>query len=120
MKNDLIITNSYAQVQESKTNNSQEFSFMGLMPMILIFAIFYFLIIRPQSKKMKDHKTMIDNIKVGDKVITNGGIFGLVKSIDQKENHLEIEISENVNVKILRGYVADIIKDEKNKTNKKK
>ncbi len=96
------------------------FSFTSFVPLILIFTVFYFLIIRPQSKKMKEHQATINALKIGDKIITSGGIIGVVKDIDDKENTLEIEISDRVNVKILRSYVANLVnKEEVLKKNKK-
>jgi len=89
-----------------------EFSITSFVPLILIFVVFYFLIIRPQSKKMKEHQATINALKIGDKVITSGGIIGVVKEINDKENILEIEIADKTVVKILRAYVADLVKKE--------
>ena len=71
------------------------------IPLILIFVIFYFFLIRPQQKKAKDHKIMVENLKRGDKVITSGGIVGKVDRIIDNEK-VEVEISENVKVEIVR------------------
>ena len=71
------------------------------IPLILIFVIFYFFLIRPQQKKAKEHKTMVENLKRGDKVITSGGIVGRVERIIDNEK-VEVNISENVNVEIVR------------------
>ena len=72
------------------------------IPLILIFVIFYFFLIRPQQKKVKDHKAMVEALKRGDKVITSGGIVGTVERIIDNEKG-EIKISENVNVEIIRS-----------------
>ena len=72
------------------------------IPLILIFVIFYFFLIRPQQKKVKDHKAMVDALKRGDKVITSGGIVGTVERIIDNEK-VEVQISENVNVEIVRS-----------------
>jgi len=78
----------------------------GPLPMlVLMFAIFYFLLIRPQQKKQKAHKAMLDALKKGDKVWTNGGILGSIVDID--DDNLTIEIATGVNVVIKRGFVAD-------------
>ena len=78
----------------------------GPLPMlVLMFAIFYFLLIRPQQKKQKQHKAMLDALRKGDKVWTNGGILGTIVDIDA--DNLTIEIAEGVNVVIKRGFVAD-------------
>ena len=71
------------------------------IPLILIFVIFYFFLIRPQQKKAKDHKLMVNNLKRGDKVVTSGGIVGTVDRIVDN-NKIEILISENVIVEVLR------------------
>ena len=72
------------------------------IPLILIFVIFYFFLIRPQQKKAKEHKTMVANLKRGDKIITTGGIVGRVERIIDNEK-VEVNISENVNVEVVRS-----------------
>ena len=72
------------------------------IPLILIFVIFYFFLIRPQQKKVKEHKVMVESLKRGDKVITTGGIVGTVERIIDNEK-VEVNISENVNVEIVRS-----------------
>ena len=72
------------------------------IPLILIFVIFYFFLIRPQQKKVKDHKIMVENLKRGDKVITSGGIIGTVERIVDNDK-VEVKISENVNVEIIKS-----------------
>ena len=72
------------------------------IPLILIFVIFYFFLIRPQQKKVKEHKKMVENLKRGDKVVTSGGIVGRIERIIDNEK-VEISIAENVNVEIFRS-----------------
>ena len=72
------------------------------IPLILIFVIFYFFLIRPQQKKAKEHKSMVERLKRGDKIITSGGIVGIVERIIDNEK-VEVNISENVNVEIVRS-----------------
>ena len=72
------------------------------IPLILIFVIFYFFLIRPQQKKVKDHKLMVDNLKRGDKVITSGGIVGVVERIIDAEK-AEVLISDNVKVEVVKA-----------------
>jgi len=72
------------------------------IPLILIFVIFYFFLIRPQQKKVKEHKAMVEALKRGDKVITSGGIVGTVERVIDNEK-VEVQISENVNVEIVRS-----------------
>jgi preprotein translocase subunit YajC len=71
------------------------------IPLILIFVIFYFFLIRPQQKKVKDHKLMVENLKRGDKVVTSGGIVGTVERVIDNEK-VEVNISQNVNVEIMK------------------
>ena len=72
------------------------------IPLILIFVIFYFFLIRPQQKKVKDHKAMVEALKRGDRVITSGGILGTVERIIDNEK-VEVKISDNVNVEVVRA-----------------
>ncbi len=72
------------------------------IPLILIFVIFYFFLIRPQQKKVKDHKLMVENLKRGDKVVTSGGIVGTIERIIDTEK-VEVIISENVKVEIVKA-----------------
>ena len=72
------------------------------IPLILIFVIFYFFLIRPQQKKVKDHKLMVDNLQRGDKIITSGGIVGTVERVADNDK-VEVKISENVNVEIIKS-----------------
>jgi len=80
--------------------------FLGspLVMMILIFVIFYFLLIRPQSKRAKEHRNMLENLKKGDKVVTSGGIYGVIEGIDA--NTITIKIAENVRIKVSRTSIA--------------
>ena len=75
-------------------------------PLILIFVVFYFLLIRPQQKKAKDHRTMIEAVKRGDVVVTTGGLIGKVVHVDGAE--LGIEIAPNVRIKQMKGMIAEV------------
>ncbi|MBU1040680.1 MAG: preprotein translocase subunit YajC [Proteobacteria bacterium] len=77
----------------------------AFVPLILMFAIFYFLLIRPQQKKAKLHKEMIGNLKIGDRIVTNGGIYGNI--VRMKDTTIVLEIAENVQIEMLRNTVAD-------------
>ena len=72
------------------------------IPLILIFVIFYFFLIRPQQKKVKEHKLMVESLKRGDQIITSGGIIGSVERVIDNDK-VEVKISENVNVEIVRS-----------------
>jgi len=75
-------------------------------PLIIIFAIFYFLLIRPQQKRAKEQKEMLDNLKKGDKIVTTGGIYGLIEGLTDKV--VTIKIAENVKIRISRNAVAQV------------
>ena len=79
----------------------------GLIMMAVIFAIFYFILIRPQQKKMKEHKKMVEELKKGDEIITGGGIYAIVENVSP--DTLTVKIAEGTKVKITRGSVAHII-----------
>ena len=82
-------------------------AFGTFLPLILIFAVFYFLLIRPQQGKVKQHKDMLSNLKRGDKIITSGGIIGTINKVaDNRE--LIVEVAENIEIKIAPGMVADL------------
>ncbi len=78
--------------------------FSGFIPLILMFVIFYFLLIRPQQKKTKEHRQMVANLKKGDRIVTSGGIHGRITGIDDVT--LTVEIADKVRVKVARGNVS--------------
>ena len=82
--------------------------FAQFVPLILIFVIFYFFLIRPQQKKIKDHKTMVSALKRGDEVVTSGGIVGRVEKI-YEDDKVDILISENVTVKVIKSTVQSLL-----------
>lgn len=83
---------------------------MQLLPLILIFAVFYFLLIRPQQKKMKDHREMLQALKRNDKVITGGGIVGTIAKVRDDSDEIEVEIAPNVRITVLRGTISALVK----------
>ena len=80
--------------------------FGTFLPLILIFAFFYFLLIRPQQRKMKQYKEMVSNLKRGDEIITSGGIIGVISKIAD-DNQLTLKRAENVEIRIASGMVVD-------------
>lgn len=80
----------------------------GLLPIIFVMVIFYFLLIRPQQKRAKQHKAMIAAMRRGDKVITNGGLVGTVSKVTDDSEYVDVEIAKDVKVQIVRSMVADI------------
>ena len=92
-------------------------TFASFLPLILIFVVFYFLLIRPQQKKMKDHKVMISKIKRGDNVLTAGGIYCKVSRVID-ENKIEAEISNNVKIIISKPTITNVINNSSDTNNK--
>jgi preprotein translocase subunit YajC len=84
-------------------------AFSQIIPLVFMFAIFYFLLIRPQQKKAKEHKALLDAIKKGDNVITAGGVHGKVTAVD--DSIVTLEIATGVNIKITKSYIASVKKD---------
>ncbi|MGM0688620.1 MAG: preprotein translocase subunit YajC [Bacillota bacterium] len=80
------------------------------VPLILLFVVFYFLLIRPQQKQQKARKEMIINLKKGDRVVTIGGIHGVIKEID--ENVMALRVADNLNLKFSRAAVDRVVQDE--------
>ena len=85
--------------------------------LILVFVIFYFLLIRPQQKKMKEHEDMLNSIKIKDEVLTGGGVYGSVTKIEA--DALFVEIAKGVEIKVLRSSVREVVSDTKSKSEKK-
>ncbi len=81
------------------------------IPLILIFVIFYFFLIRPQQKRVKDHKAMVESLKRGDEVITSGGIIGVVDRV-MEDDRVEVTISEGIKVQIIRSTITSLLKKE--------
>ncbi len=83
---------------------------MNLVPLIFMFGIFYFLLIRPQQKKAKEHRALLDALKKGDTVVTAGGIYGKVTALD--ENVVTMEVATGVNIKIKKGHISEVVKKD--------
>lgn len=99
----MFISEAYAQAAGSSPSMFESF-----MPFILIFVVFYFLLIRPQQKRAKEHKAMVEDLKRGDKVITSGGIVGKVSKV-VNDNEVEVEIARDVKVKIVRSTISQVM-----------
>lgn len=79
------------------------------LPLILIFGIMYFLLIRPQQKKMKQHQAMVEAVRRGDQVVTQGGLIGKVSKVKEGDNEIEVEIAENVKVRVVKSTIAQVL-----------
>jgi preprotein translocase subunit YajC len=86
---------------------SAQSSLTSLLPLVIMFAIFYFLLIRPQQKKAKEHRALLESLKKGDMVVTAGGMHGKVSAVD--DTVVTLEIANNVNIKLNKGHIASII-----------
>lgn len=82
--------------------------FSSLVPMILIFVVFYFLLIRPQEKKRKAQEKLVSTVKPGENVITHSGMFGRIVSVNENDNSVSLEVAKNVEIKIMKSAIADI------------
>ena len=83
---------------------------MQLLPLILIFAVFYFLLIRPQQKKMKEHRSMLTSLKRNDKVVTGGGILGTITKVRDDNDEIEVELAPGMRVTVLRGTISSVLR----------
>ncbi len=99
----MFITEAYAQSGGAGGGTGFLIQFL---PIILIFAIMYFLLLRPQQQKARMHREMVANLRRGDTVVTNGGLIGKVAKVDEHE--LQVELAEGVRVRIARGMIAEV------------
>jgi preprotein translocase subunit YajC len=104
----MFISNAYAQSVSAVTNDP---TLNFIIPMVLVFGIFYFFVIRPQQVKMKQHQEKITSATKGDKVITGGGVEGVIVHV--REDVYEVEIAPNVRVKIRKNSLLDVINPKK-------
>ena len=100
---DWLISSASAQA----TGGAQPNAFMQLLPLVLIFVVFYFLLIRPQAKRAKEHKAMVAALAVGDEVVTSGGMLG--KITETGDQFLTVEIADGVRVKVQRHTVGTVL-----------
>ena len=98
---DFFISNAYAQ------DAAASGGLMSFLPLIVIFAVFYFMLIRPQMKRAKEHKQLVAQLGKGDEVITNGGLLG--KITDVSESFVTLELADNLQIKLQRSAVANIM-----------
>ncbi len=102
-----MVNIAYALGQGGAASGQGTSGFTSLVPLILMFVIFYFLLIRPQQKKTKEHREMLGQLKKGDRIITSGGLHGRVTAIS--EGTMTVEIADKVRVKVARGNVAQVL-----------
>ena len=100
----MLISPAYAQVGGAPGGDM----FIQLMPLLLIFVVFWFFLIRPQQKKAKDHREMVSTVRRGDQVVTGGGMMGKVTKV-LDENTVQVELAENVRVKVISSTLSDVL-----------
>jgi preprotein translocase subunit YajC len=109
-------------IQDSTTESPApapiESGWTSLVPMVLIFVVFYFLLIRPQEKKRRQQAQLVSGVKKGEEVLTNTGLFGKVTQINDSDNTMMVQVAKDVEVKMLKNSIADII-SRTNKENAK-
>ena len=103
----MLISTAYAQDAAAGGATGMVMQFA---PLILIFVVFYFLLIRPQQKKAKEHRDMLGTLKRGDRIVTAGGIVGKITSVKDGSDEIETEIAPNVRVTVVRGTIASVIR----------
>jgi preprotein translocase subunit YajC len=102
----MLISTAYAQGLSGLFDSSN--AMIQFLPLVLIFVVFYFLLIRPQQKKQKDHRTMLDALRRGDRVVTGGGIIGTVNRVTSPEE-VVVDIADGVRVRVLRSTITTIL-----------
>jgi len=100
----MFISPAYAQ----GTGMMDQSALIQFLPLVLIFVVFYFLLIRPQQQKQKDHRAMIGALRRGDKIVTGGGVLGTVSKVVGPEE-VEVDIASGVRVRVLRGTIASVL-----------
>ena len=98
----MIISPAFAQASGGAGGLS------SLLPFLLIFVVFYFFLIRPQQKRAKEHREMVNNVKRGDKIVTSGGLVGTVSKSVEGQETVEVEIAKEVKVSVMRTMIADL------------
>ena len=113
-----MINIAYAMGQGGSVTGQGTGGFASLIPIILMFVIFYFLLIRPQQKKAKEHREMISHLKKGDRIVTSGGLHGRITGVG--DTTMTVEIADKVRVKIARGNVSQVLQSSSQPQNAKK
>ncbi len=102
-----FISDALAEGGAAADAASQDGGLVGLLPLLLIFVLFYFMLIRPQSKRAKEHKNMVGTLAKGDEIVTNGGLLGKITEVG--ENFLCVTIADGVEVKVQRQSVSSLL-----------
>src|SRR5450830_1400912 len=103
----VFISSAFAQTAPAAAGGDMQSSLMSMLPLVLMFVVLYFVMIRPQMKRQKDHRAMIDALAQGDEVVTSGGLLGKVSKMG--ETHLSLEVAAGVEVQIQRSAVVQVL-----------
>ncbi len=112
----MFISPAYAQAAGGGTGAG---GLEAMLPLVLIFVVFYFLLIRPQQKKMKAHKAQLSAVRRGDRIVTGGGIIGTVTKITENESEIQVEIATGVKVKVKRELISTVLSKTEPQASKK-
>ena len=104
----MIPTTLFTSAAAASGGNMTEFIIRNVLPLIMIFVVFYFLLIRPQQNRIKQHAAKIASAKRGDVVVTGGGLIGKVTKVDEAQDEVEIEIASGIKVRAVRSTLADV------------
>ena len=103
----MFISQAYAQTA-GEASSVFGAGIEGFLPLILIFVVFYFFLIRPQQKKMKEHRSLVSNMRRGDRIVTSGGIIGVITKV-VSDTEVQVEIADGVRVRVIKSTVSDIL-----------
>ena len=102
----MLISTAYAQGVSGMFDQS---ALVQFLPLVLIFVVFYFLLIRPQQQKQKQQRAMLDAVRRGDRIVTGGGIIGTVNRVTPGSDEIEVDIAQNVRVRVLRSTITSVL-----------
>lgn len=102
----MFATPAFAQTAGAAASGGAEAMLIQFLPLIALVALFYFLMIRPQQKRMKEHQNLIANLKRGDTVVLNSGVIGKIVRVEEKE--VGVEVATNVTIKVVKGMIAEV------------
>jgi preprotein translocase subunit YajC len=103
----MLISPAFAQTTAAAADGGSAALFAQIAPLVLIFGVFYFLLIRPQQRKMKEHKAKLDAVKKGDQVVTGGGLVGKVVRVD--DIYVDVELGQGMKVKAVKATLSDVL-----------
>ena len=105
----MFISEALAQAANGAAPGGMMAQIGGILPFVLIFVVFYFLMIRPQQKRQKEHQAMVRAAKKGDRIVTSGGIVGVITKANEADNDVEVEIAQGVKVRVVRSAISDVL-----------